>query len=419
MKEIRTEVLVVGAGPTGLLTAALLSEAGIKVEIIDHQERTTARSYACALHSSSLDLLDKLGLTADLLARGKRVHRVAFYEGENRQAVINLSELGDQFPFLLVLPQSELEEILEQKLCQKRDIKVRWNHRFDDVKFEDDAVVATVEKLGGTAMGYIVPHWETVVQKRFNIRAQFLVGADGHNSLVRQRLGINYGCLADAQAFVACEFAADSQNDEDEARVVLEDGTTNVLWPLPLNAQRWTFQLIHSDPPGDFPEKDRRASAMEKVLNEQIRGGLQRLIRHRAPWFSANVDGIAWCKQVSFEHRLADQFQKNRCLLAGDSAHQTCPVGVQSMNAGLREAEGLAGLLQKVLREEAPLDLLAGYNREWQAEWRQLLGLTGGLHARGGTSPWVQGRLDKILPCLPASGENLKRMVNHLELDLQ
>jgi len=418
MKEIKTEVLVVGAGPAGLLTAALLTEAGIKVEIIDQQERTTARSYACALHPGSLELLNKLGLAEALQARGKRVHRVAFYEGKTRHAVVNFAELGGQFPFLLVVPQSDLEQILEEKLLSKHQLKVMWKHRFDNLRSEDESVTVDVEKLGGTAVGYIVPHWETVVQKRLSIRAQYVVGADGHNSLVRQRAGIQYDSLGDTEAFVACEFATDTEAD-DEVRVVLDNGTTNVLWPLPGNAHRWTFQLIHSDVPSDFPEKDRAASRMEQVLNEQIRGGLLRLAHHRAPWFSAKVDGIAWCKQVAFAHGLAAQFYKERCLLVGDAGHQTGPVGVQSMNAGLREAHALAGKLEKVLREEAPVKLLEAYNQGCLKEWRQLLGMAGGLRAKAGTNAWVRARVKRILPCLPGLGNELNRMAGQLELDLQ
>ena len=414
MKEIKTEVLVVGAGPTGLLTAALLSEAGVQVEIVDRQERTTTHSYACALHPGSLELLDKLGMIEAVLARGKRVHRAAFYDGAVRRAVVDFSRLGGQFPFVLVLPQSDFEEILQEKLARN---EVLWNHRFDDLRNEEESVAVQVEELGGTAVGYVVPHWETVVQKRLIIRAQFVVGADGHNSLVRQRAGIDYNWLGEPETFVACEFATDTEAD-DEVRVVLDNGTTNVLWPLPGNMHRWTFQLIHSDAPTDFPEKDRTTSLMEQLLNEQIRGGLLRLARHRAPWFSTNVDAIAWCKQVSFEHRLAGQFWKDRCILVGDAAHQTGPVGVQSMNAGLREAECLAEKLKRVLHEEAPIKILESYNQECLTQWRQLLGLTGGLQAKTNTDPWVRARIKKILPCLPGSGKELNRMAEQLELEL-
>src|SRR5271166_6098469 len=91
MREERTEVLVVGAGPVGLLTAILLAEAGIEVKIIDREERTTARSYACALHARTLNLLQQLGLAAPILEHGRRVQTVAFYDREARRAEVKLS----------------------------------------------------------------------------------------------------------------------------------------------------------------------------------------------------------------------------------------------------------------------------------------------------------------------------------------
>ena len=94
MREERTEVLVVGAGPVGLLTAILLAEAGIEVRIIDREERTTARSYACALHPRTLKLLDRMGLAAPIIERGRRIEKIAFYDGATRQAEVKLSELG-------------------------------------------------------------------------------------------------------------------------------------------------------------------------------------------------------------------------------------------------------------------------------------------------------------------------------------
>ena len=94
MQEERTEVLVVGAGPVGLLTAIVLAEAGIEVKIIDREDRTTARSYACALHPRTLRLLSPMGLAAPVLERGRRTQTVAFYDGAARRAEIKLGELG-------------------------------------------------------------------------------------------------------------------------------------------------------------------------------------------------------------------------------------------------------------------------------------------------------------------------------------
>src|SRR6187401_1274414 len=126
MKRDQTEVLVVGAGPVGLLTAILLSERDIQVQIIDSEAGTAARSYACALHPASLRLLDRLGLAATVLEHSHRIPKMVFYEGASRCAQINLSEFGGN---CLVLPQNVLEDILEQRLRQKSHLAVNWNHR--------------------------------------------------------------------------------------------------------------------------------------------------------------------------------------------------------------------------------------------------------------------------------------------------
>jgi 2-polyprenyl-6-methoxyphenol hydroxylase-like FAD-dependent oxidoreductase len=417
MKTDRTEVLVVGAGPVGLLTAVLLAETGVAVQIIDREDRTTARSYACALHPRTLKLLGRLGLAEQIIAQGRRIPTVAFYDGAARRAEIKLSELGGEFPFLLVLPQSVLEEVLEQRLRQKAGAKVKWNHRLDRFQTGEDGVVATVEKLAGTAMGYIVPHWETMVQSVISIRARFMVGADGHNSMVRQRLNLEYEKLGAPQSFVTCEFASDTEI-EPEVRVVLDDTSTNVLWPLPDHEFRWTFQLVHAEGPHDFPEKDRRAMpSIDQALNERIREGLERLINRRAPWFSAKIGAISWCKHVAFEARLARQFGEGRCWLAGDAAHQTGPVGVQSLNVGLCDAAALAEALAKVIREEAPRDILKAYSAAQRDQWGQLLGPAGGIWAGSETDAWVRERCARILPCLPASGNDLARLAGQLRLE--
>src|ERR1041384_6883851 len=100
--EQNTEVLIVGAGPTGLLTALILAHAGIQVNIIDKEERSAARSYACALHPRALKLLDGFGLIDELLANGRRIETLGFYDGAARRAEIKLVEPGLERPYLLV-----------------------------------------------------------------------------------------------------------------------------------------------------------------------------------------------------------------------------------------------------------------------------------------------------------------------------
>ena len=417
MREERTEVLVVGAGPVGLWTALLLAEGGVEASIIDREERTSARSYACALHPRTLKLLKRLNLAEAVLNLGQRVQTVAFYDGQTRRAELKVSDAEGEFPFLLILPQGAFEKVLEDRLRQA-GVAVNWNHRFDSLQAEPEAVVATVEELSGTATGYIVPHWETVVKRRFPVEAGFVIGADGANSLVRQRAGIGNEHVAGPYFFAAYEFESEEKAGA-EVRVVLDDTTTNVLWPLSGNKYRWTFQMVQSHMSQEFPEKERRAVHLaQKTVDERIRQYVQKVAGHRAPWFSAGVKEVTWCTEVVFEHRLAKQFGRDRCWLAGDAAHQAGPVGVQSMNAGLDEATALAACLRRILRENAPVETLAGYEREHRDQWRRTLGLAGGLKARSETDTWVRDRAARLLPCLPGTGEDLAMLAGQLKLDL-
>jgi 2-polyprenyl-6-methoxyphenol hydroxylase-like FAD-dependent oxidoreductase len=417
MREERTEVLVVGAGPVGLASALLLAEAGLEVSLIDREERTTARSYACALHPSTLELLDRLGLATLLLEHGRRVPTVALYDGEERRAEVRLSALSQKFPFLLILPQSALETALEQRL-RKAGIIVNWNHRFAGFQDETAEVAAIIEELGGTSTGYIVPHWETIVKRRTTLRAQFIVGADGRHSMVRQRLGLDSERAGGTESFAAYEFEAEKAG-EDEVRIVLDNASTNVLWPLPGNKYRWTFQMAEAGAAAVFPEKERRAARLASpVVDEKIRQYVQKIAGERAPWFSMGVKEITWCTRVVFEHELVRQFGRNRCWLAGDAAHQTGPAGVQSMNAGFLEAEALAESVRKVVRENGSMQLFEAYNRQWREQWRRLLGLAGGLKGRAQTSEWIRGRAGRILPCLPGV-RDLGEMARQIGLEFE
>jgi len=346
MRQTRTEVLVVGAGPVGLWTALLLAESGIEVILIDRETHTTARSYACALHPATLQLFDQFGLAQSVIERGRRVGTVGFYDGAQRQAEVHLSKLGGEFPFLLILPQSALEGLLEQRL-RAAGVQVHWDHRFEGLTQDEDSISAVVEELEGTSTGYIVPHWETVVKTRGELQAQFVIGADGQNSMVRSRAPLEYKRVGQAESFAAIEFQMEESAPQ-ELRVVLDDTTTNVLWPLGEHHCRWTFQIVRPNSLGDFPEKERRSVRVtDPAADQRIRQYVQKIASERAPWFTNSLARIDWCTEVSFEKRLAVEFGKGRCWLAGDAAHQTGPVGVQSMNAGFNEALILANALKK------------------------------------------------------------------------
>ncbi|HLH54770.1 MAG TPA: FAD-dependent monooxygenase, partial [Verrucomicrobiae bacterium] len=256
----------------------------------------------------------------------------------------------------------------------------------------------------------------TVVRSRSTLRAQFIIGADGHNSMVRPRAGFEYQSFGELESFGAFEFESDTDTP-DELRVVLGEDSTNVLWPIAERYYRWTFQLLRSEVTPDFPDKERRSVRFAKAdADERIRQYVERVAKQRAPWFEAGVRQVQWWAEVSFGRRLATPVGRDRCWLVGDAAHQTGPVGVQSMNGGFAEAEHLATMMKRVLREAGPIEALATYNSAQQNTWRTLLGAEGGLKAKGKAGPWVRARSARILPCLPALGADLDQLAGQIGL---
>lgn len=414
----QTEVLVVGAGPVGLLSAVLLAEAGIQVTIIDEAWRTAAHSYACALHPYTVKVLDGLGLANEVLSVGHRLETIGFYEGRSRHLEVKMASLPVDFPFVLVLPQSVLEGVLERRLEQK-GVKVLWNHRLSALTDEGESVSATVEKLTETVLGYSVPTWEVVVQKAHVTHAAFVIGADGYYSLTRQLLGISYVDHGARELYEIYEYAT-PEPARSELRIVLDGTTTSVQWPLPGGKSRWNFQVtVEEALPLEFPTKGRRPVRFSEEAKDQAIGErVAKLLTTRAPWCDSQVGELDWALKVQFEHRLAARFGQGRCWLVGDAAHQTSPVGMQSMNAGVREAEELVRTLTKILRAKAKLDTLESYTLQRHAEWEGLLGLKGELRLPDKANNWIKERQHRIPPCLPALGEDLGKLLQQVGFEL-
>ncbi len=410
------DALVVGAGPVGMMTALSLAERGLNAQIIDEEWRTAAHSYACALHPRTLRLLKLLALADDAVALGERMDTVGFYDGTRRRAEVRLSALPGEFPFLLVLPQSEFEGLLERTLRERWNLDVLWNHRLSDFTASPGGILATVDRLEGTATGHIVPRWELVVKKTIETRAAYLVGADGHQSWVRQRLGLEYERVGEPEVFVVYEFESDATAAR-ELQVILHQETTNVLWPLPGGKWRLSCQWTADQLASEFPAKNRSPVRFyDEAADRKGRHRLERLLGERAPWFRGSSGEIHWSLRVRFNRQYLRACGSERCWLVGDAAHQTGPVGIQSLNVGLCEAEDLARRLATVIHEGEPAAALSTYETERRAEWSRLLGADGNLKSQGNAEPWVTANAARILPCLPASGEDLDRLLLQLGL---
>jgi 2-polyprenyl-6-methoxyphenol hydroxylase-like FAD-dependent oxidoreductase len=413
----QTEVLVVGAGPAGMFTALLLAQNGIKTQIIDQESRTAAHSYSCALHPRTHELLRRTRVTFDAIEFGHHIDTVGFYEGNTRRAEAKLSDLPVKFPFALVLAQSTLENFLEQRL-RHAGVKIHWNHRLANVEMNGQKATATIEKLADIGKGFITPEFVTAVERELRTEARFVVGADGFNSIVRQRLGIQCQRVGDPQYYVVYEVEADGEFGH-EAKAVFDDGTCSVFWPLSGTRCRWSFQLKAAREPKDFPQKARAPlMIVESASNHDSLHHLRQLLKERAPWFQNAPQEVVWAVDVQFEPWLARHFGKEQCWLVGDAAHQTGPVGMQSMNIGFREAADLTDALTQILRKGGSKELLQTYERTHSIEWQRLLGLRGAVQVTDKTAPWVRQHATRIVGSIPASGDDLDYLLKRLEIEL-
>ncbi|MGQ0723404.1 MAG: FAD-dependent oxidoreductase, partial [Candidatus Eiseniibacteriota bacterium] len=256
-----TDVVVAGAGPVGMVCALDLVRRGLSVEILDEERRPASHSYALALHSRSIELLQDLGVRVSGHPHALPIESLAFYEGAERQASLDFSALQGQRPGVLVLRQSHLERALEEELA-RHGVKVRWNHRVSGFVERPDRVEIEVQRLDSLSTGYAVARSEREVTHLEHRTAAFLVGADGQESLVRRTLGIPLRMAGPALRFAVFEFQSGVDPGR-EVRVVLDDTTTSVQWPLKDARCRWSFQLDAPDVEGGH-HKSRAAAPVGK-----------------------------------------------------------------------------------------------------------------------------------------------------------
>src|SRR6185436_15950052 len=306
------DVLVVGAGPAGLAAALALVRNGYRqVEIIDEAERRTGLSYALALHPATLDGLDRLGVAAALIARGNRIDRVALYDGAVRRAELELGSLDRAHPFVLVVPQSKLEEVLLAALAAE-GVEVRWGHRLSRLDASAEGVACSIDRIDSDSSGYGVAHAGGVVGRTFERQVPLVIGADGHASLVRRQLGIERQSTGPAGTVAVFEldregFPADLLEIEArrELRITFAGGLRSVWWPLPGERTRLGFELPAETGPTTARDKSRLPSIVPWLASTLDDRRLAELAAERLPWHAAPSGRLMWSVAVRFERALA------------------------------------------------------------------------------------------------------------------
>lgn len=387
-----TEVLVVGAGPVGLFTALMLAKRDIGVRIIDRHKRTNVHSYALALHPASLRLLDDIGLASDAAGPGRWVERAVYHEGADERASIRLDSISGSFPYAAVLPQAQLEGVLERAL-EEAGVRVEWNHELVGLEEHGGEMLATIRRYDLQPQGYPIMQLQRVDVGEHQQPARFVIGADGYHSFVRSAMGFTIEEFGDPTTLCVFEFESAPSNTS-EVRIGLDPAGASVLWPLSGGLRRWSFQVPH--PPSS---------------REEPKDLLAKLIAERAPWYGEEVRDLRWSTTVRFEKRAASSFGSAMVWLAGDAAHVGNPVGVHSLNFGMREGWELAWRIYEILRDQGTTRLLEENAAARRIEWLRLAGAQDLPEPGEGATPWVAGNAARILATLPATGKDMKELL--------
>lgn len=353
-KKSHVDVLVVGAGPVGLYAALRFATLGRSVRVIDRGTHLNVASYGLALHPQTLALLDELALASPFVVQGRRINRVDYYlEGHLRQQVSLAALQEEDYPFALVLPQSQLEDGLRNALA-RHGVAIEWNRELKDLEQSGDRAVAVISHLKELAQGYGRSDFARVESGVSSISADLVVAADGAASPVRNLLRLPIKKTSAPSHFRVFEFEAPAPL-EDALAVAFDGASTSIMWPMPNGRARWTFQT----------EVDHHSRARVQEL--------QGFVATRAPWFRPYPTRMIWGASVSFPEWYAEKLGKGRVWIVGDAAHQALPFGVQSMNAGIAEANLLAQLATQTEPAKLEQRLREEYEAPVVGQWRQQL----------------------------------------------
>jgi len=332
-------IIIAGAGPVGVITALALARQGFAVQVFEAEARVNDSPRAATTHAATLEILDSLGLIDEVIRRGLTEPKFRIWDRATREVIVefDFGVLKDdtRYPFVVQCEQHKLANLTIERLRAFPHAEVRFSARVADFAQFDDRVEVDIETAAGTR----------------RVTGSYLIGCDGGRSTVRKALGIDFEGYTHPERFLILTtpysfdalYAQCSRNyfaDVDEwcalFKVTGDDG--NGLWRLL------------------FPT--RLGETDSKAFDEQA---VQRRLQN---FFPKAGDYPVFHRNIYNVHqRVAALFRMGRVFLAGDSAHVNNPLGGLGLNFGVHDAFQLSGLIGRVLRGEAPADILDGYER--------------------------------------------------------
>jgi len=371
MSAPRPDVLIAGAGPTGLVLALWLARAGVRPRVIDKAPGPGLASRAMAVQARTLEFYRQLGVADGVVAGGLLMSGARFWDRGRLAALLPLGDIGagiSPFPMVLSYPQDDHERFLIERLCEA-GVAVEWNTELVGLRQSADRVHARLRANGV----------ETESEHAY------LCGCDGAHSAVRHALGVGFpGAKYDSRFYVA-DVAGEGWSPGSFVNVSLGRGTICLGFPV----RRAGMVRFIGVLPAELAARDDLTFDDVRPISEQLLG--------------LRTTDVNWFSTYSVHHRVAEAFRVGRVFLSGDAGHVHSPAGGQGMNTGIGDAVNLAWKLAAVLRGTAAPAVLDSYEAERQRFARTLVASTDrafGFLVGGGLRGWLMRRvvMPRVLP---------------------
>jgi len=344
----KTDVIIIGAGPTGLALACQLIRYGIDFVIIDRKETTTPHSKAIGVQARTLEIYEQIGLADKLIDLGWKAEKARMIVGGEVRGEVDFSDIGkgmSSYPYVLIVEQGKHESLIHE-FINSHGRHVRWQTELESFTQDDSGVSAVIKNDAGET--------ET-------INAKFLVGCDGAKSPVRHGLGLKFEGSTFERMFYVADVQIDWQFKNDALMVFLMKHNLLAFFPM-IGENRWRIV-------GTFPEEFAKDEG--EVLYEEIEEQIKRDAE-----LELDITNVNWFSTYKVHTRHVNKFSEGRCFLAGDAAHIHTPAGAQGMNTGIQDGYNLAWKLAMVLRGASDIKLLDSYNEERLVNAENLLKTT-------------------------------------------
>jgi 2-polyprenyl-6-methoxyphenol hydroxylase-like FAD-dependent oxidoreductase len=361
-----TEVLIAGAGPTGLVLALWLVRQGVHVRIVDRSAGPGTSSRAMAVQARTLELYRQLDLVDEIVAGGLRNPAINLWVKGERRARLSFRDAGREltpYPFVLIYPQDRHERVLVRRL-EEAGVKVERNTELLGFDQDADGVVARLRGPGGESL----------------CRAAWLAGCDGAHSIGRHQLGTGFEGGTYQHTFYVADVAVSGPAANGEIHLSVEDGDFAGLFAYD---ERGNARLIGAV--RDTEVREGHTLAFEDVRQRAIAS------------LGLKIGQVNWFSTYRVHHRVTGHYRSGRVLLLGDAAHVHSPAGGQGMNTGIGDAINVAWKLAHVLQGRAPHTLVDSYETERKAFARKLVETTDRVFsfviAEGGFADFVRTRI--------------------------